>query len=63
MGKTKRKTVIPLMKENIKTRRLVEDGVEEVDETDSVSPVEPMSDLIADLKNSFDWKTKRQAKT
>ena len=62
MGKTKRKTVSPLMKENSKTRRIVEDDVDEVDETDSVSPVEPMSDLIADLKKFIQVENKKTSK-
>ena len=38
------------MKDNNKTRRTVEEGVEEVDDPDSLSQGEPMGDLIADLK-------------
>ena len=51
MGRSKRKTISPLMKEGSKTRRTTEEeNVIEVEETDSASQGEPVRDLIADLK-------------
>ena len=50
------------MKDNSKARRIVEDEVEEVEETDSVSQVEPMGDLIADLKKFIQTENKKTSR-
>ena len=50
MGRSKRKTTSPMMKEGSKTRRTTEEEIQ-VEETDSASQAEPVGDLIADLKS------------
>ena len=53
MGRSKRKTNSPLLKEGSKTRKTAEEEMEEVEELDSASQAEQVGDKIEELKKLF----------